>query len=80
LLNIRRLQHKLREELEKAREETVTITTNSAQMISVAPLSFNYKTQMFNMPLVNRPVYKFDCHEGEVNAIKYHRSGTIILC
>ena len=27
------------------------------------------------MPLVTKPIYKFDCHEGEVNAIKYHKSG-----
>ena len=26
-------------------------------------------------PLVTKPVYKFDCHEGEVNAVKYHKSG-----
>lgn len=27
------------------------------------------------MPLVNKAIYKFDCNEGEVNSIKYHRSG-----
>ena len=27
------------------------------------------------MPLVNKAIYKFDCHEGEVNAVKYHKSG-----
>ena len=35
----------------------------------------NFKSQLFNMPLVTKPIYKFDCHEGEVNAIKYHKSG-----
>jgi autophagy-related protein 16 len=63
----------MRDELEKAREEPVTMTP-SAQMISVAPINFNFKTQ-FNMPLVNRAVFKFDAHEGEINAVKYHRSG-----
>lgn len=29
----------------------------------------------YNIPLVNKAVYKFDCNEGEVNAIKYHRNG-----
>lgn len=68
---------KLRDELEKAREETdSSINGNNAHMISVAPLNYNnFKTQMFNMPLINRAVYKFDCHEGEINAVKYHRSG-----
>ena len=27
------------------------------------------------MPLVTKAVCKFDCHEGEVNAIKFHKSG-----
>lgn len=73
-LDNERLQHKIRDELEKAREETVTLTPNSPQMISVAPINFNFKAQ-FNMPLVNRAVFKFDAHEGEINAVKYHRSG-----
>ena len=29
----------------------------------------------FNMPLVNKAIYKFDCHEGEVNSVKFHKSG-----
>ena len=28
-----------------------------------------------SVPLVNKAIYKFDCNEGEVNAVKYHRSG-----
>lgn len=27
------------------------------------------------MPLVNKAVYKFDSHDGEVNSIKFHKNG-----
>lgn len=30
---------------------------------------------MFSIPLVNRAITKFDCHEGEVNAVKFHKTG-----
>jgi autophagy-related protein 16 len=27
------------------------------------------------MPLVTKAIHKFECHDGEVNAVKYHKSG-----
>jgi autophagy-related protein 16 len=35
----------------------------------------NYKTQVMNIPIVTKAIYKFDSHEGEVNCVKYHKSG-----
>lgn len=73
-LDNQRLRKKLRDDLELAREETVNVTTGG--LTSVAPINYNYRQQMLNTtPLVTKPVYKFDCHEGEVNAVKYHKSG-----
>ncbi len=25
--------------------------------------------------LVNKAIYKFDCHEGEINSVKFHKNG-----
>jgi autophagy-related protein 16-1 len=38
-------------------------------------MNFAYKSQLLTLPLVTRAVCKFDAHEGEVNAVKYHKSG-----
>lgn len=70
-----RLHNKLREELERAREEPVSLNPSNPSYLSVAPLNYNFKAQTLTMPLITKAVYKFDCHEGEINAVKYHRSG-----
>lgn len=75
-LDNQRLRKKLRDELEMASKESVSISTSGTGMTSVAPINYNYKSQFLNTtPLVTKPVYRFDCHEGEVNAVKYHKSG-----
>ena len=71
----RRIQNRLKEELERAREEPVLINPNNANYVSIAPTNHVFKTSMFSMPLPAKVVYKFDAHEGEINAVKYHRSG-----
>jgi autophagy-related protein 16 len=38
-------------------------------------LKSNYKTQVMNIPVVTRAIYKFDAHDAEVNCVKYHKSG-----
>ncbi len=37
--NLRRLRHKLCDELEKAREEVVNVNLNSSNLVSVAPIN-----------------------------------------
>lgn len=77
-----RIQAKLKEELEKASQPTADfINVTAGNFVSVGPANaqqsqvVNFKPQLNVMPLVTKSICKFDCHEGEVNAIKYHKSG-----
>jgi hypothetical protein len=36
---------------------------------------FSSNAKTFHIGPSLRPVYRMDCHEGEVNAIKFHRNG-----
>ena len=77
------MQHKLREELEKAIQPTTDnmhlTQMNNHSMIPMGASAFvNYNTKgspLASLPLINRPVCRFDCHDGEVNSVKYHKSG-----
>ena len=61
--------------MEKASQPALDVNLNTGNLITTAPINYTYKAQLFSMPLVSRAVCKFDCHEGEVNAVKYHKSG-----
>nr|AWV66630.1 autophagy-related protein 16 [Brachionus rotundiformis] len=73
-LEAERIQHRLKEELLKAQTDFTHINLND-NLMTIGPSNQNMKMSSYNIPLVNRAVYKFDCNEGEVNAIKYHRNG-----
>nr|AWV66678.1 autophagy-related protein 16 [Brachionus koreanus] len=73
-LEAERIQLKLKEELLKAQTDFTHVNLNDNPM-SAAASNQSLKMHAYSIPLVNKAVYKFDCNEGEVNAIKYHRNG-----
>ncbi|CAF0735433.1 unnamed protein product [Brachionus calyciflorus] len=73
-LEAERIQMKLKEELLKAQTDYTHINLNESPMAS-GHANHNVKLFPYNIPLVNKAIYKFDCNEGEVNAVKYHKSG-----
>jgi autophagy-related protein 16-1 len=73
-------RQKLKDDLEKASQPTSStdlLNLNQYNIISVGPMNSSLKqsSSLMSMPLVNKASYKFDCNDGEVNSVKFHKSG-----